>query len=180
MGIEKFRITFKSDEPAMSFTCLLDGEPATPTGGYGGWDIIDRPRRMGITQWGGRQPLQMDIPILIDGFKDRDDVELECSILEKMAWPKDVQDGGGTVAPPIISIECDAIPHDKLDYVIADLQWGAVIRANASGKRVRQHAIVQVIRYSAPDRIQLSASAAARKNKKLPKPRIQIRSHQPD
>jgi hypothetical protein len=153
------KITFKSRKPPMSFTCWLGDDGARPTGGYGGWDIIDRPRRIAITQWNGRQPLQMDVALLIDGFAANDNVETECRVLEKMAFSGD----GPGEAPPVITIDGDFVPHTSLEWVISNISWGAMLRRRADGKRVRQEAVVSLIRNSTYDKVQLSAARRQRR-----------------
>jgi hypothetical protein len=157
------KITFRSKKPPMSFTCWLGDDGAKPTGGYGGWNIIDRPRRIGITQWDGRQPLQMDVAILIDGFLANDNVETECRVLEAMAFSGD----GAGEEPPVITISGDFVPHSAptTEWIINGIQWGNTLRRTSDGKRLRQEAIVGLIRYSKYDKVQLSAAKRKRKKK---------------
>jgi hypothetical protein len=160
------RITFKSKDPNMSFTCWLNNEGVKVTGGYGGWDIVQRPRRLSLVQWNGRDPVQMDIAILIDGYAvshNGDSVETECEILEKMAFSDDFDD------PPVVNISGAAVPHQGLDYRIMNIQWGEMIRRRTDGDRVRQEAVVSVVRDVRFDKIQLSAAKRARNKKKKKK-----------
>lgn len=166
------KITFTSKDPNLSFTCWIDTDGVKVTGGYGGWDIVQRPRRLSLTQWNGRDPIQMDIPILIDGFAKKHSVEDECKILEKMAFSGDFDD------PPVVNISGAAIPHNQLDYRILNIQWGDMIRRNSDGDRTRQAAVVSVIRDSAADKLQLSAAGRARQGGKGDKP--PPRGSQPD
>jgi len=162
------RITFKSKDPNMSFTCWLGNDGVKPTGGYGGWDIVPRPRRLSLVQWNGRDPLQMDIDIVIDGYAKShqgDSVEKEVEILEKMAFSEDFDD------PPVVKISGAAVPHTGLDYRITNIQFKEMIRRQTDGDRVRQEALVSVIRDVRADKIQLTASKRLRlkKNRKKKK-----------
>ena len=154
------KVTFRSEDPPMSFVCWLDEEGTKPTGGYGGWNIVDRPRRLGITQWDGRQPLSMDVAILIDGFARSDSVEVECKILEKMAFSGD----GVGEEPPVITVKGAFVQHDQQKWVIAGISWGNAMRRVKDGDRVRQQAVVGLIRYNAADKAQLGAASRTRKN----------------
>jgi hypothetical protein len=157
------RITFKSKDPNMSFTCWLGNEGVKPTGGYGGWNIVQRPRRLSLVQWDGRDPIQMDIAILIDGYavtQAGDSVELECGILEKMAFSDDFDD------PPVVNISGSTVLHSGLDYRITNIQWGDKICRRTDGDRVRQEATVSVVRDVRFDKIQLSAAKRLRLKKK--------------
>ena len=46
---------------------LGDGK-VTITGGYGGWEQIDRPRKKSITSWQGTPPFGMTVPVRFEGF----------------------------------------------------------------------------------------------------------------
>lgn len=155
------KISFDADN-GLAFVCWLNDEGAKPTAGYGGWTVIQRPHRLSITQWDGRDPLQMEIALLFDGYADNDPIENECQILEKMAFhDEDKHD-----PPPIITIDGDFVPHTGLKYVINGITWGTAIRRMRDGKRVRQEATVTIIRHNAADKLQLKAAAKARKKHK--------------
>jgi hypothetical protein len=153
------KITFRSASPAMSFTCWIGQEGIKVTDGYGGWEVVNRPRQSGLTQWNGRAPLQMSVPIVIDGFMGRDSVELEVSILEKMSIG-DLNDNGEP--PPVITVSGPAVPHSKQDWVIEGATPGASIRKNSNGDLIRQEYEVVLRRHSAADKLQLSAAKRTR------------------
>jgi hypothetical protein len=153
------RITFRSEtSPPMQFSAWLGEEGAKPTDGYGGWEVITRPRRVGLTQWNGRNPLQMDISILLDGFEAMEEVESDCKTLEQMAFPHGKE-------PPTVRLFGDMVPFTDRPWVITGIAWGTAIRGTRDGKRVRQEATVTVLSYVAADKVQLTASQRSRKNK---------------
>jgi hypothetical protein len=133
-------------------SCLRDEDSPNLVGGYGGWDIVTRPRKVGLTQWNGREPFQMDIPILFDGFHGDNGQEIEISKLSRMALP------GGDDEPPIVKIKGPGVPDPGPDnWVIRDISWGTqkVMWAyNDAGvmTRMRQDAVVHVMEHVAPDR----------------------------
>jgi hypothetical protein len=155
MGAETIRLN--SDDPKITVTALLDEEGSNITGGYGGWEIIARPRRQAVTHWGGRDPFQMDLAIILDGHSDYRRVETDCSRLERLALPH--PNPGGE--PPVIKLSGAAIPHNDLQWVITGFQWGAAMR-DSGGYRTRQHVTIGLLRFVEVDTIQLSASANAR------------------
>jgi LysM domain len=153
-------VTIKSTEPDLkvSITALLDGAGAVVTGGYGGWDMITRPRRQSVTHWGGRNPFSMDLAIVLDGHQRFDTIETECNNLDRLALP--FPNPGGT--PPVVQLIGEAIPHqDILEWVIDGLEWGATIR-DRNGHRTRQHVVIKLIRYVQIDKIQVTAAAKSR------------------
>lgn len=156
-------VVFRSKNPKMSFQCMLGADPPKITDGYGGWDVIDRPRRVGFMQYQSKKPLELTLAILFEGFQAYDEVENECRILEKMAFPADQPDPGRK-PPPIIRIITAGVPHvgNDVDWVITNIDWGNAIRRNINGRRIRQEATVVLRRYEPFDKLQLSAARGAR------------------
>lgn len=151
-------VTFRTTAPRLTVTCWLGADPPKPTGGYGGWDIVERPRRVGLTQWNGREPIQMDVPIVIDGFKHNDSVEYEITKLERMALPFIKE-------PPEVKLIGSAVPHSDLDWVIQDIEWGTDVIRIGNGDRVRQDAVVKLISKVDVDKVKLRAAVKTRNKK---------------
>jgi hypothetical protein len=150
-------ITFVTDVPSITLTALLDTDGAKIVGGYGGWEVITRPRRQGITNWAGRSPFSMTIAIILDGFAQDRKVDTDWSKLERLSLPH--PNPGGE--PPVVELRGDAIPHSDLLWVVDNIDPGETI-LDQGGNMLRRHAVVSLIRYVAMDRIQLSAAANAR------------------
>src|SRR5688572_14016956 len=147
--MEKGRIRiYEKNNPARGFECWLGGDSPNPSDGYGGWEVVPRPRRAGATQWNGRAPYQMDIQLVMDGFAPVQEVEIECRALEQMSL------GLGGNEPPVVMIESEFVPHTDLPWVIGNLEWGAAIRRNTNGRRVRQEVTITLVQYIAADKVQ--------------------------
>lgn len=105
-----------------------------------GWEVIPRARRVGLTEWTGRDPVRVAFPAMIDGLErnESSQVERACRTLEKLAGHR-----GGNTAPPRLMVDAlGAIPHDftnasHLKWVIEQIEWGDALR-NRRGRRVRQ------------------------------------------
>lgn len=158
------RVKFTAVGINKSFICWLGTDGAKPTGGYGGWDLVDRPRRLALTQWNGRNPLSMDVSILFDGYADDNSIEEDCAKLEAMAFNDDFN------PPPIVQVTGDAVPHQLQKWVITNISWGGMIRRQRDGERLRQEATVSIVRYVAADKLQLRAADLARRKIKTTKP----------
>jgi nucleoid-associated protein YgaU len=119
-------------------------------GGGGGWTVEPRPRRIGLTIWGGRDPYMMDVPIMFDGWAKTDSQETKISTLNQM------QMGGDLEEPPYVEID-GAVPVKGIRWVITSIDWGeTVIWASLGlGKdyRMRQDAIVHLTQYNPEDRL---------------------------
>jgi hypothetical protein len=150
-------IRIVSNVPSIIVEMLLDSDGARITGGYGGWDTIARPRRQALTDWIGRGPFTMTVSAILDGHMDGTRVEGQCHSLERLALPH--PNPGGQ--PPVVRLAGAAVPHNDLEYVIENIEWGDTMRDN-SGNRTRQHVVVNFLRYVAVDKIQFTAAAKIR------------------
>lgn len=151
VGVAATQVRFSSEGVATAIA-RLDSQPPTVTGGYGGWTVTSRARRVGLTVWNGRDPIRMSVPVLFDGYVDGDGQEIMISRLSRMALPP--LKGG---EPPVITVSGRGLPHPgPTDWVIENLQWGTnVIQGfNGSGVmvRLRQDCVVNLIEYVADDR----------------------------
>lgn len=138
---------------------------------YGGWQVTQRPRKIGLTDWVGRDPLKVAFNIMFEGSGRLPGVQTErrCRILEAMAGldsddpepPLLIVDGGG------------GIPHDytrasHVTWVIETLDWSEdeEIR-NHAGNRTRALANVTIMQYSEEERLAgFSAAHDVRKKKR--------------
>lgn len=169
-------IEFSTATPEMRVVAKLGQALPQITAGYGGWQLVERPRRQSLTQWQGREPLQLAVQIILDKFRVRQEltgpqfqfvsesVELEISKLERMALPP-----ANGKEPPVVRCNGDVPYGDPdLDWIIESLEWGACIRA-AAGRRVRQEATVVMRRYVEPVFVKLGNAAEARRQASLSK-----------
>ena len=120
MSNERYQVTISADGIG-DVTALMDADPSAIPSGYGGWIVIPRQRRVGLTVWQGKDPLRLKIPLLFDGLRDQIGQEVMISRLSRMALPPL---GGGE--PPQVKVDGNAIPRPgpKL-WVIENLEWGA-------------------------------------------------------
>jgi hypothetical protein len=139
----------------ITFDALLGAEPPKVAGG-GGWQVTARPRRQGITDWVGREPVRLTVPFLLDGWAEGKGVPIEKQIrnLEVMSGI-----GLGSLEPPLVRvfsggvIPYDSKTHDGLRWVVESVDWGASLR-NPYGNRVRQDGTIVLLRYVADARLE--------------------------
>jgi hypothetical protein len=131
---------------------LRGPDPPKMTGGAGGWQIINRPRRVGITQWTGFEPYQMEVPVFFDGWHAQESVEDDIRRLNQMQLGSDYQ------PPPTVSID-GALPVVGATWVISTIDWGDIVywKQMPTGDfvRLRQDAIVHLLQYVAEERLLL-------------------------
>lgn len=135
-----------SEEDGTSFhASFADGAPLV-TEGYAGWQIVARPRMVGLTEWQGRNPIAIEIPFMIDYWVSSAAIdhpgitcEDQVSRLEKLC-------GIGTNRqPPICRVNSGGvIPHDivfrpHMKWVIENVTWdrSVELRHGTTGRRLR-------------------------------------------
>jgi hypothetical protein len=122
---------------------LLGEKNPVVTDGYGGWSVINRPHRRGLTNWTGRNPFRQEIDLVISEFKRGTSIEPQIVALEKMAAPTEDK----PTRTPIVKIHGDALVHRDKEYVIENLTWGVTERNHEKGHRTRQLVTVSLLEY---------------------------------
>lgn len=159
MNLAPYSVTFSADG-IPDVTVLLDETPANVPSGYGGWVIVPRQRRIGLTQWNGKDPIRLVIPVLFDGVKRGLGQELGISHLSRMALPPI---GGGE--PPVITVSGVAVPSPgPSQWVIENLAWGTQkvewqTVSNGVTTRIRQDCVVNLLEYRGDDRTAFKSPA---------------------
>ena len=131
----------------------LGEEGARVSGGYGEWDVTERPRDVSMTTWRGRAPFEMELPILLDRFATGDSVEEECRRLERLALPV-----SSRRSPPTIRL-FGAVPRAEQRWVVQSIDWGDQVRALGSGSRMRQYATLHLLEFQPPELVAPRAKA---------------------
>lgn len=132
----------------------LTGE-ATVTAGFGGWDTVDRPGRVGVTVWRGGDPLAMDIPVLLDGVDAGRTVDKEWTALQLMARPANGSQ------PPTLKL-AGPVPYTTRQWVLdgVDEDEERTIR-DAHGRPRRVAATLHLLQFVEPDVVKPGASEKA-------------------
>lgn len=91
-------LTIRTDDFTVRFD-LGDGAP-TITGGPGsGWQLVDVVQGRAVTDWQGSEPLQLDVPVLLDGYADGESRERDFRRLIRLGYSHD-----GQKRPPIFHV----------------------------------------------------------------------------
>lgn len=142
----------------------------------GGWSVTARSREKGITEWAGRSPITMDIPILFDGFMGNDSVEADCRTLyQMMDKPEGKRD-----EPPIIRLGGEfPVPFKNRDWVINGIAPGPEERRPRDGHRIRAFFTVTILEHVPGDVIVVRKSSPAKKHQQKSKDGKNSPSKQP-
>lgn len=154
--MNKNEYTFVSDT-GLSVTMLRDAA-APYINVSGGWKVVDRMRRVGLTQYGGSEPIRMVVPILFDGYAAGISQEVNISTLERMARPAVTGND-----PPTVRVLGGVPRKDITKWLIESIdyaQQGKVIWGQTTSGvtvRYRQDAIVNLIQQVQDDLVALSS-----------------------
>jgi hypothetical protein len=147
----KYYYTFTADSGSI-VRVMRGTAPPKMTGGMGGWQIVNRPRRSGITQWTGYEPYQMEVPVIFDGWHNQESVEDDIRRLNMM------QTGMPYQPPPTLQID-GALPISGATWVISTIDWGDIVywKQTPTGDfvRLRQDAVVHLLQYVEEDRLMI-------------------------
>lgn len=133
-----------------------DGE-AVLTQGFGGWETVSRPERVALTRYVGNDPIGQDVPILLDGYADDENVE---PILDRLLRQSRAGD-----RPPTIWRLSGPVFYPEKRWVVAGIQFGETLRTPVevpgtgrfyeSAIVTRQRAVISFLEYVPPDQIRV-------------------------
>lgn len=159
-------VVFASWDPHYEVECLLGDGAGNLTAGFGGWENIRRDRRYSITEWSGRDGMEIPIPIIFENWAVGTSLEGDIKQLEMMAGLGNK--GGGE--PPLMTFNSGGvIPHDfhdapSHDWIITNLEFGDCVK-NDWGNRVRQIATVTVAQFIDDDVLDKLSPAGKHRSK---------------
>lgn len=118
--------------------------PTKITDGFGGWQVISRPRKVGFTQFQGRNPFQMQLNLMFDGYAKNQSQETALRTLTWMAIPPQ-----GSRDPRRVRLFGPALPYPSSgEWVINGLDEGDNIIWDSTGKyRLRSDITLTLLRY---------------------------------
>jgi hypothetical protein len=112
---------------------LMGADLPRITGGYGGWNVVDRPRKRGAVEWEGPEPLRMELEIVLDAWDyayPLNNIHDDLLAIERMASPV-----GVNLPPPTVHVSGKVIPRTTaVPWVIENIVWGTAI--NGTQKQV--------------------------------------------
>lgn len=127
-----------TDRPVKRVRCLPGDGPPVPTDGQAIIETVPRPRLRSLTRERGWEPVQLDIPILLDRFRENRSVEAAVARLEAMA--------GRSGQPHTVKVDGTGalMPYSGLTFYITNIEYGEQI-LSPLGNRQRVAAVVTVM-----------------------------------
>lgn len=164
------RMRPEDDSDLVLLVELGDTFPA-PNQGFEGWETVDLPGRVALTQWRGHAPIQIPLEMLFNDDDLTNSVEDAIATLEAMA-------GRGIKRkkdePSVLKVDTAGLmPYDwhqfpDVRWVINGLDYstdpeGVIV--NRHGNRVRQAVTVTLLQHVAAERLRSTAGSAANRLK---------------
>lgn len=116
--------------------------------GGGGWQIVDRPRLVGATQWYDRSPMSLNLPVVIDSHtifgNDGSSIEPFCLMVDQ--WQDKVP---GTQQPPVLAVT-GPVPGTQHQWVLQKISFKEALRDAQAGFRVQQKVDMTLYEYNSP------------------------------
>jgi hypothetical protein len=134
---------------------LIGDTTYAPASNSGGWQVVERPKRVAATQWVDRQPWSLVIEGIINHSvvspqsiqtvpADELSIEADCRRLEE--W---MDHTPGALEPPVFSVT-GPLPGQAHLWVIFSLEFNDALRNRKAGYRYQQHFKITLYEYNPP------------------------------
>lgn len=118
------------------------------TGGWGGWEVTERPRQVGVTTWKGVEPFTLEFGMILNGDRVQSDhgfESVEPDIRELVSAAR----GDSAQYPNLMTIDgIKSLPVDR--WVIESMEFGDAIRRATDFHRIRQQITFTMREYVPP------------------------------
>jgi len=91
-------VRLRAEDGSVDITIPMGDGVAVPTGGYGGYKTVDRQDGIAVTDWTGQAPITEDVPLMLDGGRQKRSIERELTQVRRLGRDPD----GGP--PPIFKV----------------------------------------------------------------------------
>jgi hypothetical protein len=139
-------VTFHQVDPKGGTLTAELGNGVPNINASSGWSNVQRQKQISLTEWQGRDPMSMDIPIMFDGLIH--DTSVEQSI-KSLYWLM-TQEQGPRQEPCVIMVS-GPVPYNTYRWVITGIQPGndadSIVRRASDGQVIRWTGTVTVTQY---------------------------------
>lgn len=175
MAIKRGEFLLQSFSPDYTFIGEFGDEAAMPDPeSYNGWGVTSIPKRMGLTEWAGRNPMVITVAFLIDRLEEGDTVYVQQA---RDTLDKIVATHSRDEEPPICIFDSGGlVPHDfthaqHVRWVVSALNWDKemAVLSESSRRPLRVGGTFTLLQYNHDETIDAYEGPAKRnrdKNKK--------------
>jgi hypothetical protein len=149
-------VRLRSTNPPLNVYARLGPDAPKLTGGFGGWEVTQRPRDVGMTVWQGVPPFEYTLNLLLGNESLRDAPSLE-RVLSQLIT---VARGDDNHPPGVVTITgMPGLPADR--WIINNLDFGDIVR-NRQMETIRQTVTITFLEYQPPEYGRLARGALAK------------------
>ena len=139
--------------PPIDLTIPMGDGPALPTGGIGGFKVIDRVDDVGATDWDGQEPLSEDVPLMLGEMPYEDSIQREWNTVKKLG-----RDPNGERRPPVFWVWGPIDSPEGKAWVLPeggiDINQDSIL-ADDDGGFLRIEFTLHLLEYIPPDQVRL-------------------------
>jgi LysM repeat protein len=172
MALKRGEFRLQSFDPDYVFTGEFGDAAALPDpDSYNGWSVTPIPKRMGITEWAGRNPMVIPVEFLIDRLSEGDTIYVRdmMDTLEKIVATHSRDD-----EPPVCIFDSGGlVPHDftharHVRWVVSGLTWDKdlAVMSESSKRPLRVGGTFTLLQYNHDTTIDAYDGPADRNRKK--------------
>jgi nucleoid-associated protein YgaU len=163
MAVKSGHVRFASIDGDLAVEVMLDEQPPTMVGGYGGLQRVERRYDIPIIEWVGNDAYAMSIAVVFDGYRDRRPIDAEVNALEQMARAP-----GARREPPTITANGPLPRSRRVKWRIENLEFGDSLWSGRS--RLRQQVTVTLVQHETDERLaRLKRPKSKTRNYRVPK-----------
>lgn len=153
-------VRLRAEDGSVDITIPMGDGVAIPTGGYGGYKAVDRQDGISVTDWVGQAPITEDVPLMLDGGRQKRSIERELAQVRRLGRDPD----GGP--PPIFKVS-GPIHHEGKRWVLPDngIEFSTdeeECKLRNDGEHYRQAFTLHLLEYVDPDTIRIRGKQRGR------------------
>jgi len=146
-------VRLRAEDVDVDITIPMGDGVAVLTGGYGGYEPVDRQDGIAVTDWSGQAPISQDVPLMLDGGRQKRSVEGQLAQVRRLGRDPD----GGP--PPVfrawgpIHLEGKrwVLPSNGIEFSTDEEEC----KRRNDGELYRQAFTLHLLEYVDPDTIRL-------------------------
>ncbi|HET7443271.1 MAG TPA: LysM domain-containing protein [Solirubrobacterales bacterium] len=138
-----------AQHPKIDITVPLGDGAAVLTGGFGGYEIVDRQDDIGMTDWSGQQPITQDVSLLLNGWESNTPVQRQWDLIKQLG--RDISPDERR--PPVFQVS-GPVEYSGRSWVLPaggiETNPGSVIRRREDGALMRIEFTLHLLEHVKP------------------------------
>ncbi|HUB99253.1 MAG TPA: hypothetical protein VMS11_05460 [Solirubrobacterales bacterium] len=136
-------------DPKIDITVPLGDGAAVLTGGFGGYEIVERQDDVGMTDWSGQQPITQDVSLLLNGWESNTPVQRQWDLIRQLGRDSSPDER----RPPVFQVS-GPVEYSGKWWVLPssgiETNAGSVIRRGDDGALMRIEFTLHLLEYVKP------------------------------